>query len=236
MIPVISERWIFRREFTRHLALTLLVNFVFAVGHRFLHKHGFSMTNGIVFQNEVLPMVTASGQISLIEIVPFRYTPNLQYFVTSIGTEGPLICSIAAGARSSSKAESELTELLPLFIRDELLLWYLNYCAMHQQSGHEEAITNGPSSLGRVFIPGEVTENPFERLLSAGVDEKTFLSRVIQNCELVTKRLQALACIKEEEQALEQSVPLFQSILDLISSATNPQKLAQMDGHWHPWF
>lgn len=237
-----ADKWLFRRDFTRQTGTMLFLNYVFAIGHRFLHKIGFSKKNAAAWQTEVLPMVTASGQLSLVEIVPFRFTPNLQDYITPIGTDGALVSAIVACARSLSKADSDLAEYLPVFIRDELMLWYLNYCQVQQQqqqqaSGQDgEAQSPGTATVARGPVSGEIVENPFEKLQVAGIDEKAFFARVQQNCELIMKRAQTLSCVKEEEQVLDQNAPLFQSVLDLISSATNPQKLAQMDAHWHPWF
>ena len=183
----------------------------------------------------IMLVVTASGQISLIEIVPFRFTPNLQDYVTPIGTDGVLLSTIVASARCLARPDTDLGEFLPVFIRDELLLWYLNLCAQQQPASQEgegiaaSAVKSGP-------VVGELVENPFEKLEAAGHDEKEFFSRVHQNCELIMKRAQAASCAKEQDHISETQVPLFQTVLDLISSATNPQKLAQMDGHWHPWF
>lgn len=179
-------------------------------------------------------VVTASGQISLIEIVPFRYTPNIQDYVSPIGTEGLLVSSIAACARAFAKSDSDLNEYLSIFVRDELLLWYLNYVSLQQAptnlSGNQEDTKHGPS------IMGDFVENPFDKLVASGIDERAFFGRVQQNSELIIKRAQALSCIKEQEQLCDGGGTVFQTILDLISSATNPQKLAQMDAHWHPWF
>jgi phosphatidylinositol kinase/protein kinase (PI-3 family) len=158
---------------------------------------------------------------------------------------------------------------LSIIIRDELMLWYLNYCALQGNAATANSASNSggnsgtqgnddqpsassntnpvasqptvaaataPRPLPLAPIVGEIVENPFERLQASGIDEKAFFARVQQNCELVMKRSQTMAGIREEEQALEAGIPLFQSVLDLISSATNPQKLAQMDAHWHPWF
>jgi phosphatidylinositol kinase/protein kinase (PI-3 family) len=67
------------------------------------------------------------------------------------------------------------------------------------------------------------------------LSEENLLTKLSQNVELVFKRAQTLACIKDREKAAETNIPLIQSILDLVSCAVNPQKLAQMDPHWHPW-
>ncbi|KAJ3410576.1 hypothetical protein HDV05_003644 [Chytridiales sp. JEL 0842] len=52
---------------------------------------------------------------------------------------------------------------------------------------------------------------------------------VVQNVDMVVKRAQALSCKAEREKALDGSHPSNQSVLDLISQAGNPLKLAQMD-------
>lgn len=232
-----AERWVYRRDFIRQLGTTLYQNYIFSIGHRFLHKIGFSKKSTAAIQTEVLPMVTASGQISLIEIIPFRFTPNLQEYVTPVGTEGVLLSSIVSCGRHLSKAESDLGEFLSVFVRDELLLWYLNYCSIQQQQSTGVDTPDGQQGQAKPGpVIGEIVENPFEKLEIAGIDEKTFFSRVQQNCELIMKRSQTMSCIKEQEQVSDHPIPLFQTVLDLLSSATNPQKLAQMDGHWHPWF
>jgi transformation/transcription domain-associated protein len=51
---------------------------------------------------------------------------------------------------------------------------------------------------------------------------------VNQNVRLCLHRSQKLACRMERDSG-EKSEPVFQSVLDLISQATNPLKLAQMD-------
>ncbi|ORY29461.1 hypothetical protein BCR33DRAFT_724710 [Rhizoclosmatium globosum] len=49
------------------------------------------------------------------------------------------------------------------------------------------------------------------------------------NCDLLVKRTNALACKAEREKGVESGHPANQTILDLISQAGNPLKLAQMD-------
>jgi len=252
-----EERWTQRRDFTRQLGTTIFQDYVLSIGHRFLHKFSVSArhapsggidmiggasrvpTSTCISQSELLPMVTSTGQISLIEVVPFRFTPNLQHYVTPIGVEGPLVSAIVACGRAHSRVESDLAEFLTVFVRDELLLWYLNYISVSNPGAPTSARPGHPNSgtQSQPAIIGEILENPLERLQAAGIDEKAFFGRVQQNCELILKRAQTLACIREEEQhATDTPVVLFQSILDLLSSAGNPQKLAQMDPHWHPWF
>ena len=50
-----------------------------------------------------------------------------------------------------------------------------------------------------------------------------------QNLRLVLHRAQQMSCKTERELAFERPEPLNQTILDLISRATNPLTLAQME-------
>ncbi|KAJ3311628.1 hypothetical protein HDV04_003892 [Boothiomyces sp. JEL0838] len=52
---------------------------------------------------------------------------------------------------------------------------------------------------------------------------------VNQNVEQCLKRVQLLSCKVARSQAYDSTAPVNQSVLDLISNATNPLKLAQMD-------
>lgn len=52
---------------------------------------------------------------------------------------------------------------------------------------------------------------------------------VNQNVQLCLHRAKVLSCKTERELSGERNEPLYQSVIDLISNATNPLKLAQMD-------
>lgn len=50
-----AERWIYRRDYIRHLAVMIIQNYILAIGHRFLHKIGFSKKSTAAIQSEILP-------------------------------------------------------------------------------------------------------------------------------------------------------------------------------------
>ena len=61
--------------------------------------------------------------------------------------------------------------------------------------------------------------------------------QVATNVDILTRRASALACTAENERSQVEGpnmVPGMQTILDLISQAVNPLKLAQMDLGWSP--
>ncbi|KAI8925790.1 hypothetical protein BC831DRAFT_459457 [Entophlyctis helioformis] len=52
---------------------------------------------------------------------------------------------------------------------------------------------------------------------------------VTQNVELLVKRAQGISCKIEREKGAERVDPVSRTVLDLVSQAVNPLKLAQMD-------
>jgi phosphatidylinositol kinase/protein kinase (PI-3 family) len=123
-----------------------------------------------------------------VEAVPFRLTPNLQDFMTPSVIEGVLSSAIHSIAEVYYKPESELCEFLPLIVRDELISWMLL----------------SQTSRSRFVLDSESKPISFNHdmdiLDQAGIDERQFLGRVVQNCELIMKRCQTLACVKESEK------------------------------------
>jgi transformation/transcription domain-associated protein len=57
---------------------------------------------------------------------------------------------------------------------------------------------------------------------------------VNQNVRLILSRAQTLSCKVERDHGADKVEPLYQTVLDLISQATNPLKLAQMDISYLP--
>jgi transformation/transcription domain-associated protein len=57
---------------------------------------------------------------------------------------------------------------------------------------------------------------------------------VAQNVDVLVRRAGALACAGEREKGVADGVPAMMSVLDLISQAVNPLKLAQMDLNYIP--
>lgn len=65
------------------------------------------------------------------------------------------------------------------------------------------------------------------------VSDTQLRDHVLQNVDLVTRRIQGLSCKAERERSPttegQRVEPVYQTLLDLISQAVNPLKLAQMD-------
>ena len=205
--------WSFRRRFTAQYAAFTFISYALAIGHRFPHKIGFAKDAVDLISYDLLPALNASGQLTLTEAVPFRLTPNLQHFMTEVGIEGPFASYLMALGQALSGKKQDLADYLSLYVRDELLAWLAS-----------------PAGAGLA-----------SSMLPVGADDSISMQsevagKIIQNVEIVMKRVQSLACHRESEKGAEVTQPLDQTVLDLISCAVNPQKLAHMDSHWHPWF
>ncbi|TFY82719.1 hypothetical protein EWM64_g1298 [Hericium alpestre] len=71
----------------------------------------------------------------------------------------------------------------------------------------------------------------------------SFRQNVAMNTDGIVKRAETLACKIEREQALANpnnpcpaQVPVVQTIINLIASATDPINLMKMTEIYHPWF
>lgn len=205
--------WNFRRRFTAQYAAFTFISYALAIGHRFPHKIGFSRDTVNVVAYDLLPALNASGQLTLTEAVPFRLTPNLQHFLTEVGIEGPFASYLCALGQALSGKKQDLADYLSLYVRDELLAWLASPAG---------------STLAASLLPFPSTDDSISM-------QSEVAAKIIQNVEIVMKRVQSMACHRESEKGAEVTQPLDQTVLDLISCAVNPQKLAHMDSHWHPW-
>lgn len=188
------DLWLLRKHFTSQMASMTFITYVMSISQRHPHKIHISRTTGNIWTTELLPAPLFVTQ----ESVPFRFTPNLQYFMTPIGIEGVFTSSLMAIARCLTEPEFQLDQYLSLFVRDELIVWH--------------------------------------NLNQKNLDAAVLRDKVSQNVELIMRRAQILSCKAERENAEGSAVtPANQTILDLISQATNPQKIAQMDSTWMPW-
>lgn len=131
------------------------------------------------------------------EAIPFRFTPNIQEFITPIGIEGLFTSCLMATARCLTEPEFELDQYICLFVRDELATWHL---ANHRS-----------------------------------VTDAQFRERINTNVLQVQTKAQFLSCKADREKTLSAGKPINQNVIDLISQASNPQKMAQMECTWMPW-
>ncbi|TFK43492.1 hypothetical protein BDQ12DRAFT_731508 [Crucibulum laeve] len=200
-----SELWRMRKQFALQLASSSFMTYVLCLSSRHPSRFQISRSTGLIAMTELLPGV--SNQVPVFatsDVVPFRFTPNMQNFLGPIFTEGILTSGIMAIGRSLTEPEYELDQHLCLFARDEVSSWM--------------SARGRPWAIDQIFRQG-----------------------VAANIEGVVKRAETMACKAERESATQNggssmTVPVVQTVTNLISSATNPLQLAKMGELYNPWF
>ncbi|QSL64955.1 hypothetical protein MERGE_002259 [Pneumocystis wakefieldiae] len=102
--------WRFRKQFTIQYAGIAFMTYIMSINNRFPNKLYISRSSGNVWGTEFLPAMAPNNPVFHNgEAVPFRFTPNIQTFITPIGIEEP---------------EFGLDQYLSIFVRDELITWF----------------------------------------------------------------------------------------------------------------
>ncbi|KNC98645.1 histone acetyltransferase TRA1 [Spizellomyces punctatus DAOM BR117] len=119
-----GELWTMRKHFTQSLAAVTFMTHVMSVGQRTPHKFHISRRSGSIWASDLLPSLSTTTYLfSNGEPVPFRFTPNIQTFLTPIGVEGVFASSLQAIGRALTEPDYELEDYLSIFVRDELVTW-----------------------------------------------------------------------------------------------------------------
>ena len=141
-----SELWRMRKQFTLQLAGVSFMQYILGIGSRTPSRFHVSRATGNIAMSEVVPVQSSSSPVvAPQDILPFRFTFNMQRFVGPVFTEGVLAPSIMAIARcltepevspspsfhslpsadscTSNPSQYELEQNLCLFSRDEVMIW-----------------------------------------------------------------------------------------------------------------
>lgn len=139
-----TDYWMVRKQFTTQLATATFITYIMSIGHRQPFKFCISRSSGNIWMVDMLPVWNQSTPIlGNGESVPFRFTPNIQNFVTPIGIEGLFTSSLMAVARCLTEPEFELDQYLSIFIRDELVTWHtMNHRPVTDTQLRERIATN----------------------------------------------------------------------------------------------
>ncbi|EMR10214.1 hypothetical protein PNEG_01486 [Pneumocystis murina B123] len=117
--------WRFRKQFTLQYAGIAFMTYIMNINNRFPNKLYISRSSGNVWGTEFLPAMASNNPVFHNgEAVPFRFTPNIQTFITPIGIEGIFSSALMAIARSLTEPEFGLDQYLSIFVRDELITWF----------------------------------------------------------------------------------------------------------------
>ncbi|KFM75841.1 Transformation/transcription domain-associated protein, partial [Stegodyphus mimosarum] len=123
--PSATDYWIFRKQFTLQLALAGFIEYA-------LHLTRLNPDMMYIHQDSGLMNVSyfrfniedGNGELDANRPVPFRLTPNISEFITTIGVCGPMTASMVAAARCLAMPNFKVTSLLRAILRDEMIAWY----------------------------------------------------------------------------------------------------------------
>ncbi|KAG8711225.1 hypothetical protein FRC08_016173 [Ceratobasidium sp. 394] len=119
------ELWTMRKLFALQVAATSFMSFFLAANGRLPQRFHISRSTGRMYMSDLLPTWhTKHPFIHSGEPVPFRFTPNIQNFITPIGIEGLLTSGIMAIGRGLTEPAYDLEQQLSLFLRDEVFAWH----------------------------------------------------------------------------------------------------------------
>lgn len=201
-----SEFWMLRKQMTNQVATLIFMTYSFCIAHRQPHRIMITPSTGAVHTTDVIPgLINHECQLSNPESVPFRLTPNLQHYLTSIGIEGVLVSSIVSLGRCLTEPQYDLENHLNLFVREDVSSWYTNQ--RRQSPSDAEVRKSIQHNVDGIVARATVLGCKYER-------DQFNLNQGTTNSQKV--------------------IPACQSVLDLIAKATNPIELAKMDPQWAP--
>ncbi|XP_076072619.1 transformation/transcription domain-associated protein-like isoform X5 [Mytilus galloprovincialis] len=120
-----TDYWTFRKTLTLHLALMGFAEFVLHLTRMnpdmmYLHQDcGYLNISYFKFDID-----DQTGELDANRPVPFRLTPNIAEFLTTIGVIGPLTASMVAAARCLVQPQYKLPSFLKAILRDEYITWH----------------------------------------------------------------------------------------------------------------
>lgn len=108
-----SELWRMRKQFTTQLAATSFMTYILCLTSRLPSRFHLSRATGQIAMSELLPGVANQAPVfASNDIVPFRFTPNMQKFVGPVFQEGVLVTGIMAIGRCLTEPEVYFLNLL----------------------------------------------------------------------------------------------------------------------------
>ncbi|KAK4700569.1 transformation/transcription domain-associated protein, partial [Phenoliferia sp. Uapishka_3] len=192
-----SELWHIRKQMTLQMASFIFATYVMSMGARVPSRIHISRSSGKMYTSDMLPSIVPNKpEFVNTEAVPFRFTPNLQRFITPIGTEGLLTSSMLAIARCLTESEFDLEHRLSIFVREEVVIWT------------QIAKTDPRASIREL---------------------------VLNNVDAVVRRAAVMSCKMEREKPPSATVPVNQSVLELLIQASSLQALGRMEPMWAAW-
>ncbi|CCJ31022.1 unnamed protein product [Pneumocystis jirovecii] len=125
LFSTFCDFWRFRKQFTLQYSGIAFMTYIMNINNRFPNKLYISRSSGNIWGTEFLPAMALNNPVFHNgEATPFRFTPNIQTFITPVGIEGIFSSALMAIARCLTEPEFELDQHLSIFVRDELITWF----------------------------------------------------------------------------------------------------------------
>uniref|UniRef100_A0A8D0NEM8 Transformation/transcription domain associated protein n=1 Tax=Sus scrofa TaxID=9823 RepID=A0A8D0NEM8_PIG len=123
--PNATDYWTFRKMLTIQLALIGFAEFVLHLNRLNPEMLQIAQDTGKLnvayFRFDIND---ATGDLDANRPVPFRLTPNISEFLTTIGVSGPLTASMIAVARCFAQPNFKVDGILKTVLRDEIIAWH----------------------------------------------------------------------------------------------------------------
>lgn len=235
-----SDLWHTRKQFTLHMAAFLFQTYIFSIGRRTPSSLLVNRAGGQMFTSDLVAgHAPGKAEFANTEPVPFRLTPNIQNFITPIGIEGVLVTSVMSIARALT--ESEVSSVVSTEI--------------HSISNHIPVPQYDLEHRLAIFVSDEVAYWHTSRKAPKPTDVQ-LRELTLTNVDAVCRRAKLLSCKIDREKVssfdfywLKKTAsdnqtrfqlpiganPVNQTLLDLVTHATNPLRLASMDPSLLPW-
>ncbi len=221
-----DELFVYKKQFTSYLAAQSFFSYVFKMSHKELNSFMFCKRTGKVYYSGYTMSHAGIDESPLRNDVqvPFRLTPNIQYFITPIGIEGPFAGAITAAALSIRKNKLlYLSGYLRLFYKDLL---------------EDEPALEGQSAANKQKVVAanyERTRSNILGLTDMEPIEKLFASR---HAVFKTETVKVSGGEERREDTNEKVywTCFNQKVYSKIKEAMDPGVLNEMSLAWAPWF
>uniref|UniRef100_A0AAZ3QKL3 Transformation/transcription domain-associated protein n=1 Tax=Oncorhynchus tshawytscha TaxID=74940 RepID=A0AAZ3QKL3_ONCTS len=123
--PNATDYWTFRKMFTIQLSLIGLAEFMLHLNRLNPEMLQIAQDTGKLNVSYFrFDINDATGDLDANRPVPFRLTPNISEFLTTIGVSGPLTASMIAVARCFAQPNFKVDGILKAVLRDEIIAWH----------------------------------------------------------------------------------------------------------------
>ncbi|XP_069681279.1 transformation/transcription domain-associated protein isoform X3 [Periplaneta americana] len=166
--PAATDYWTFRKMFTLQLSLACFAEYVLHLTRlnpdmMYIHQDS-GLVNVSYFKFDV---DDTTGDLDANRPVPFRLTPNILEYLSSIGISGPLTSSMIAAARCLVHPSFKVQTILRAILRDEMIAGHRK----KQDDCQHESLNSAPADMD-----GELLINMVTRAVTAIMSRLNTLS------------------------------------------------------------